>query len=50
MTHIDKEYYSELSRKEGHINRAKRHEEIIGRRLVNYTFSPNGSIEIAIRR
>jgi hypothetical protein len=49
MTHIDKEYYNELSQKEGRINRAKRHEEIIGRRHVNYTFSPNGSIEISVR-
>ena len=31
------------------INRAKRFEEPIGRRYVNYTFSPNGRVEIGVR-
>jgi hypothetical protein len=49
MLYIDKEYYNQLSQKEGHINRAKRHEEIIGRRHVNFTLSPNGTIEIDVK-
>jgi hypothetical protein len=49
MLNIDKKYYRVLSHREGRINRAKRHEETIGRRHVNYTFSPNGSVQIAIR-
>ena len=48
MLHIDKQYYQELSHKEGHINRAKRHEEIIGRRHVKFILSPNGSVEIYV--
>jgi hypothetical protein len=46
---IDREYYQELSNKAAPINRAKRHEEIIGRRHVTYTFSPNGRVLIAVR-
>lgn len=46
---IDREYYQELSNKAAPINRAKCHEEIIGRRHVTYTFSPNGRVEIAVR-
>ncbi|MBV9176310.1 MAG: hypothetical protein JO297_04675, partial [Nitrososphaeraceae archaeon] len=46
---IDKQYYKELSQNEGHINRAKRHEEIIGRRHVSYIFSPNGTVEISVK-
>lgn len=49
MVFIDKQYFNEILQKEGHINRAKRYEEIIGRRHVTYTFSPNGSVEIAVR-
>ena len=49
MLYIDKQYYQELSPKEGYVNRAKRHEEIIGRRHVNYILSPNGSVQIYIR-
>jgi hypothetical protein len=41
MLFIDKQYYKELTHNEGRINRAKIHEEIIGRRHVAYTFSPN---------
>ena len=46
---IDKQYYRELAQKEGRINRAKTHEEIIGRRHVTYTFSPKGTVEIAVK-
>jgi hypothetical protein len=46
---IDKQYYKELTHKEGRINRAKIHEDIIGRRHVTYTFSPNGTVEIAVK-
>jgi hypothetical protein len=49
MLFIDKQYYKELAEKEGRINRAKTHEEIIGRRHVTYTFSPNGTVEIAVK-
>lgn len=49
MLHVDKEYYNQLPQNEGHINRAKRHEEHIGTRHVNYTLSPNGTIEIAVK-
>ena len=49
MLSIDKQYYKELVQKEGHINRAKHHEEIIGRRHVTYTFSPNGTIQVAVK-
>jgi hypothetical protein len=49
MLYIDKQYYQELSPKEGYVNRAKRHEEIIGRRHVKYILSPNGSVEIYVR-
>lgn len=46
---IGKEYYQILTSKAAPVNRAKRHEEHIGRRHVTYTFSPNGRVEIAIR-
>jgi hypothetical protein len=46
---IDKQYYKELTHKEGRVNRAKTHEEIIGRRHVTYIFSPNGTVEIAVK-
>jgi len=49
MRSIDKQYHNELAQKEGRINRAKRHEEIIGRRHVTYTFSPNGTVEISVK-
>jgi hypothetical protein len=49
MLFIDKQYYKELAQKEGHINRAKPYEEIIGRRHITYTFSPNGTVEIAVK-
>ena len=47
--HVNKEYYNQLPQNEGHINRAKRHEEHIGTRHVNYTLSPNGTVEIAVK-
>lgn len=46
---IDKEYYQALARKAALINRAKRFEDIIGRRHVTFIFSPNGRVEISIR-
>jgi hypothetical protein len=46
---IGKEYYQILTSKAAPMNRAKRHEEHIGRRHVTYTFSPNGRVELAIR-
>jgi hypothetical protein len=46
---INKEYYQSLTNKAEPINRAKRHEVIIGRRHVTYTFSQNGRVEIAVR-
>ena len=46
---LDKKYYQDMTNKVERINRAKRYEEIIGRRHVTYTFSPNGRVEIAIR-
>ena len=46
---IDKEYYKELVQEERYKNRAKVHEEAIGKRHVLYTFSPNGTVEIAVR-
>jgi hypothetical protein len=49
VLHIDKEYYNHLPQKEARINRAKGHEEIIGRRHVNYTLSPNGTVEIDVK-
>jgi hypothetical protein len=49
MLYIDKPYYQELSQKEHHVNKAKYHEEIIGRRRVNYILSPNGSVVIYVR-
>jgi hypothetical protein len=49
MLHLDKEYYNHLPQNEGHINRAKRHEEHIGTRHVSYTLSPNGTIEIGVK-
>ena len=50
MLHIDKEYYNELIQADERPgNRAKVHEENIGRRHVTYTFSPNGTVEIAVK-
>ena len=49
MLYIDKEYYNHLPQKEVPINRAKRHEENIGRRHVRYTLYPNGTVEIAVK-
>ena len=46
---IDREYYQSLANKAEPINRAKRFEEIIGRRYVIYIFYPNGRVEISIR-
>lgn len=48
MFHLDREYYHELEQKEHQINRAKSHEEFIGRRHVTYALSPNGTVEVYI--
>ena len=50
MLRIDKECYNTLIQgDERPRNRAMVHEEIIGRRHVVYTFSPNGSVEVGVR-
>ena len=49
LLHINKEYYKELQQTENPVNKAKCHEEIIGRRYVTYTYSPDGVVEVAIR-
>jgi hypothetical protein len=49
MLYIDNQYYKELAQKEGSINRSELHGEIIGRRYVTYTFSLNGTVEIAVK-
>ena len=46
---MDKEYYDTLTQGERPKNRAKIHKENIGRRHVTYTFSPNGTVEIAVK-
>ena len=48
MFHLDREYYHDLKQKEHQINRAKSHEEFIGRRHVTYASSPNGTVEVYI--
>jgi hypothetical protein len=49
MFSINKGYYKELIQEERYKSREKVHEEIIGRRHVVYTLSPNGTVEIAVR-
>jgi hypothetical protein len=50
MLHIDKEYYNALIQgDERPRNRAKVHEENIGRKHVTYTFSPNGTVFLLTR-
>jgi hypothetical protein len=49
MLSLDSEYYQELVQKEGHRNRGKVYEEIIGRRFLKYTLSPNGTVEVYVR-
>jgi hypothetical protein len=48
MFHLNTEFYGELEQKENQINRAKSHEEFIGRRHVTYALSPNGTVEVYI--
>lgn len=49
MTSITKEYYNDLDRVQARVvNRAKVYQENIGNRGVTYTFSPNGTVEIAV--
>lgn len=45
---IDKEYYSTLEQEPRPRNRAKIYEERIGNTLTRYTYSPNGTVEIAL--
>jgi hypothetical protein len=45
---IYKEYYITLKRIARQINKAKIYEERIGRTLTTYTYSPNGTVEIAV--
>jgi hypothetical protein len=49
MLFINKEYFDQLPQDERPVNRAKPHEEIIGRRHVTYTFSPNGTIQVSVK-
>ena len=49
LLHINKQYYKELQQTENSVNKAKCHEEIIGRRYVTYTYSPDGVVETAIK-
>jgi hypothetical protein len=48
MFHLNREFYNEMQQKEQRINRAKSHEEFIGRRHVTYTLSPNGTVDVYI--
>jgi hypothetical protein len=49
VTSIKKNYYNDLDRiLPRAVNRAKIQHENIGNRIVTYTFSPNGAVEIAI--
>jgi hypothetical protein len=48
MLSIYKEYYTTLERKSEPINKAKIYQELIGRTLTTYTYSPNGTVEIAV--
>ena len=49
LMHTNKEYYKELQQTENPVNKAKRYEEIIGRRYVTNTYRPDGVVEVAIR-
>jgi hypothetical protein len=46
---IDKEYYTTLEQESRPRNKAKIYEEYIGKTLTKYTYSPNGTVEIAVR-
>ena len=48
MFHLNREYYHELEQRVHQINRAKSHEEFIGRQHVTYSLSPNGAVEVYI--
>jgi hypothetical protein len=49
LSHIPSEYYSDLDKKQNIVNNAKIDEEVIGRRHATYTYSSNGTVEVAIR-
>ena len=46
---IDKGYYNTLQRESAPRNKAKIYEEYIGINLTKYTYSPNGTVEVAVR-
>jgi hypothetical protein len=48
MLYIDKKSYAELKQEPRPKNRAKLHEENIGSRHINYTFSPNGTVHVSV--
>jgi hypothetical protein len=48
MFHLNPEFYNELNQREQPINRAKPHEENIGRGHVIYRLSPNGTVEVSV--
>jgi hypothetical protein len=49
MFRLNTEYYNELERTEETNNRAKSHDEFIGRQYVTYRMSPNGTVEVHIK-
>jgi hypothetical protein len=49
LLYVNRQYFNDIAKNERSGNRAKTDEEIIGRRLVRYTLSPNGTIEITVR-
>jgi hypothetical protein len=48
MLSIDKEYYTTLEQESRPRNKAKIYEEHIGTTLTKYTYSPNGTVEVAV--
>jgi hypothetical protein len=48
MLSIDKGYYSTLVQESRPRNKAKIYEERIGNTLTKYTYSPNGTVEVAV--
>jgi hypothetical protein len=45
---IDREYYTSLDHDPRPKNKAKPYEELIGKTLTRYIYSPNGTVEIAV--
>jgi hypothetical protein len=46
---VNKEYYTTLEQQSRPRNKAKIYEEYIGTTLTKYTYSPNGTVEVAVR-